>query len=247
MRSTRSPTYHEEEDEDVKVPAKKRRTVLKSKAEGAVEELRFERVSGEEAVVEVRTLFTQMFMRQPGAKMEVHLSDVKMRTKNVVAWFSSFAPAQQHYVLSFFLLLSFFQWVMVGEAMISVNVIREYALQVIALLKKKLERHHPEKTFDEFLGEEMQREDWNDVRQEQLNKIASILPDPEYALLSTALEQNAFLFDPTLGDLYVAKCDSYCKALNEKEKDDVISGECSLLELVWLVCWRNGYSFVSSL
>lgn len=109
VRSTRSPTYHEEEDEDVKVTAKKRRTLLKSKTEGVVEELRFERVSGEEAVVEVRALFTQMFMRQPGAKMEVHLSDVKARTKNLVAWFSSFAPAQQQYVLSFFLLLSFFQ------------------------------------------------------------------------------------------------------------------------------------------
>ena len=109
VRSTRSPTYHEEEDEEVKVAAKKRRTALKSKAESAPEELRFERVAGEEAVLEVHALFGQMFLRQPGAKMEVHLSDVKARTKNQVAWFSSFAPAQQQYVLFFFLLLSSFQ------------------------------------------------------------------------------------------------------------------------------------------
>lgn len=109
VRSTRSPTYHEEEDEEVKVAAKKRRTALKSKAESAPEELRFERVAGEEAVAEVHALFGQMFLRQPGAKMEVHLSDVKARTKNLVAWFSSFAPAQQQCVLFFFLLLSSFQ------------------------------------------------------------------------------------------------------------------------------------------
>ena len=66
-------------------------------------------------------------------------------------------------------------------------------------------------------------------------------------MLSTALEQNAFLLDPTLGDVYTAKCDAYCKALNEKGKDSVISGECSLLELAWLVCWRIAHSFVSSL
>ena len=95
--------------EEVKVAAKKRRTALKSKAESAPEELRFERVAGEEAVAEVHALFGQMFLRQPGAKMEVHLSDVKARTKNLVAWFSSFAPAQQQCVLFFFLLLSSFQ------------------------------------------------------------------------------------------------------------------------------------------
>ena len=120
----------------------------------------------------------------------------------------------------------------------SVTSIREFASQVVALLKKKISRHYPDMAFDVFARREVEKRDWSEGREKELAVLESFFPGPEYSLLAAALERSAFQTDATLGEAYTAKCNEYCKVLSEKGKDKFVSGECSLLELEWTVCWR---------
>ena len=109
VRSTRSPTYHEEDD--VKFTVKKRRTSSqRSKAAetAPAEELRFEPISGQAAVERVRELLASLYLRAPSSRVEVTVNEVKGQMKSVVAWFSSFAVQEQEEVVHFFLLLESF-------------------------------------------------------------------------------------------------------------------------------------------
>lgn len=120
----------------------------------------------------------------------------------------------------------------------SVTSIREFASQVVALLKKKISRHYSDMEFDVFARREVEKRDWSEGREKELVVLESFLPGPEYSLLAATLERSAFQADATLGEAYTAKCNKYCKVLSEKGKDKFVSGECSLLELEWTVCWR---------